>query len=144
METTLNKVNPDQETWAKNCRFKWWDTWWGFIVTLIVFMVIAEVISSYSSYIRPPQPISPKPGTTCIVRFRPDVIGGSYLAPRSIHNSIGDTVNTDGTLIAVDREAILLEVDNTEGKPQKKQLWIPKSNILLIEYKKCLSTKICG
>jgi len=133
METVLNKVNPDQEAdKPKKCTCKH-----GKIIAAILVVLMIGVICCHVHH---PRSIDPKPGTTCSVMFRRDVLGGSALVSPRIDRSDNETVTAFGTLIAVDREAILLEADNMihfiDGVPQKKQLWIPKSNILLIEYKK--------
>jgi hypothetical protein len=61
---------------------------------------------------------------------------------------IGESTSLTGTLIAIDKEAIILEVvhdpvikvdENTHiinPDPIVRQYWIPKSSILLIEYDK--------
>ncbi|MCL2624584.1 MAG: hypothetical protein FWD31_13050, partial [Planctomycetaceae bacterium] len=83
-----------------------------------------------------PRPTGLKLGTDYTVQFRGDALG----RPTSpfIDSYNGGQVNAGGTLIAVNREAILLEVvdfsNMIQGKPQKTQMWIPKSNILLIKY----------
>jgi len=80
-------------------------------------------------------------GTDCTVQFRRDALGGSTSLTAPTTTGInGTTFIIKGTLIAVNHEAILLEqIDDhyiVNDVPQLKQLWIPKSSILYIEYSK--------
>jgi hypothetical protein len=80
-------------------------------------------------------------GTDCTIQFRRDALGGSTSLTSPTTTGInGTTISIAGTLIAVNHEAVLLEqIDNhylVNDVPQLKRLWIPKSSILLIEYRK--------
>jgi len=80
--------------------------------------------------------IDPEPGTICTVQFRRDALGGASLTSPLTNKHNGAEVSLGGTLIAINREAILLEYSDPSryGQPGTRRLWIPKSSILLIEY----------
>ena len=120
MEAEFNKVNPEQEADKPrkcDCRHKH-----GKHVVVILVVLILGTICWHVH----PRPTWLKVGTVYTVELCRDVAGGS--AP----------VAVSGTLIAANREAILMEVSNhsllINGEPQKSLMWIPKSNILLIKY----------
>jgi len=75
------------------------------------------------------------PGKNCTVQFRRDALGGAanLPVPPTTPSINGATVAIQGKLIAVSHEAILLSSDG-DKYVQGKQLWIPKSSILLIQY----------
>jgi len=97
---------------------------------------------------RPRQPIDPKPGTRCTVQFRRgDALGSGADIPVNPATNIinGAVVSMNGTLVAINHEAIILErvnVNRTEYESGEitiqtntDHVWIPKSSILLIQYK---------
>jgi len=128
METEFNKVNPEQEADKPKkcaCRHKH-----GKHVAVILIVLILGAICWHVH----PRPTWLKVGTVYTVELRRDSAGGS--AP----------VTISGTLIAINREAILLEVadhslvtvyepgkERVEDKYQKTQFWIPKRNILFVK-----------
>jgi len=69
-----------------------------------------------------PDPMGLKPGTLCTVQLRHDVFGKA-----------GESPDYAGKLVSVSPNAILLERDGFEGRA-KERYWIPKSNILIIQY----------
>lgn len=88
----------------------------------------------------PKRDLGPKPGAWCTVQLRRDVLGRAADLPVS---AMAQTINGAqvaicGELIAADGEAILLNYRNeritANGETKISQVWIPRSNILLIEY----------
>jgi hypothetical protein len=73
--------------------------------------------------------LMPKPGMECVIQLRRDALGAGSDIPVSpiTYNRNGADVMVRGEMIAVNREAILIS-----SGPNR--FWIPKSNILLIEY----------
>ena len=126
MKTEFNKVNPEHEAdKPKKCACRY-----GKIFAVILGILIIGAICWHVH----PRSSGLKVGTDYIVQFRGDALGGPTSPFIDSYN--GGQVNAGGTLIAVNREAILLEVvdftNMIDGKPRKTQLWIPKSSILLI------------
>jgi len=94
----------------------------------IIAVILVVLIVAICCHIHHLRQASLMPGTYYIVQFRGDVLG-TPVSPRDDNYN-----NIEGTLIAVNREAILLDryvIVNDE--PQMLRLWIPKSNILLIK-----------
>ena len=129
METEFNKVNPKQEADKPKkcaCRHKH-----GMHVAVILAVLIVGTICWHVH----PRPSGLKLGTYYTVELRRDTADGS--APVMIR----------GELIAVYHEAILMEVTDhslvtvglempqVKDEYRKTQFWIPKSNILFVEYK---------
>ena len=106
-------------------------------VTAIFVILIAGIICWH---IHHPRAIDPPPGTMCTVQFRRDVLGAAHDLPigPTTNNINGAIVSMTGELIAVSREAILLDQVNehyiVNDVPQMKRFWIPRSGILFIEY----------
>ena len=141
METEFNKVNPEQEADKPKkctCRHKH-----GKIVAVILVILIVGAICWHVH----PRPSGLKVGTVYKVQFRRDALGGSALVSPQTDNYNGADVCITGTLIAVYHDAILLEVvdhslitvglemPKVKDEYRKTLFWIPKGNILFIEYK---------
>jgi len=89
---------------------KKWTCRRGKCVATILVVLIFGATCCYFGWL---QPIDPKPGMRCEVRFKWD-IGGPTL------------VSVEGTLVAIDREKVIL------NSHLNKQWWIPRNNILCI------------
>ena len=104
-------------------------------VAIFVVLLIAGVACWYIHHPNRPQvypSIDPKPGTICTVQFRRDMLGAtSYLTSPTTDNINNTNVSLRGTLVAANREAILLDHLNDESQLQR--FWIPKSSILCIQ-----------
>ena len=131
----MNQVGGELETGKpKKCACKCQ------IIIAAVLAVLIVGIACWYVY----QPMGPKPGTICTVQFRRDALGAGANIPVSPLTNIADgaAVSVSGKLIAVNREAILLEWENRDSIIHKNEiptyqvhrLWIPKSSILLIQY----------
>ena len=133
--TLLNQIGGESATSKpKKCACK---------CRIIIAVVLAVLVIGVACwYVH--RPMGPKPGTICTVQFRRGALGAGATIPVSPHTDIanGAEVSVSGTLIAVNREAILLEwesrnrITHENGIPtyQVHRLWIPKSSILLIRY----------
>jgi len=112
-------------------------------VAIFAVLLIAGVACWYIHHPNRPRAytsVDPQPGAKCTVQFRRDMLGGSAslpISPTTI-SANGAIVAIHGELVAVSREAILLDqVDENyifNGTPKMKRFWIPKNNILSIEY----------
>jgi len=107
-------------------------------IAILVFLIAGVVCW----HVHRPKPIDPeidlKPGTYCIVQLRRDSLGaaGSPVPPTTDQFN-GAIVSMRGTLLAINRDAILLEciVDYPLNQPHEvRRHWIPKNNILLITH----------
>jgi len=120
-------------------------------IAAVLVVIIAGVACWYTHHPNRPRTsgleIDLKPGTICVIQFRRDALGASFAAPLTTAGH----VSIVGRVIAVDREAIILE--RTEdayrmGGAPIERLWIPKSSILLIGYGETLQTlnpeTLCG
>ena len=137
--TQFNEVGPASELEKpKKCPCKC-----KAIVAAILIVLIASVICCH---VHRPKSITSevemglKPGTQCVIHFRQDAFsrrdGTTSLPTIPANGTPPMTTAFTGTVIAVDREAILFDavyVNITfNGVPKTERLWIPKSNILLI------------
>ena len=137
---TLNKLNEVGSGVDEKCsckRGKW-------TVVMLVLFLLAGIACWYIHHPNRPRAIHPeidlKPGTICIVQFRRDMLGGSMLVAPLTNKQNGVGVSLRGMLIAINNEAILLEITDEHytinDVPQQYRLWIPRNNILLIAYDK--------
>jgi len=106
----------------------------------ILVVLIAGVVCWHAHRPKPIDPeITPaidlKPGLICTVQFRRDVLGtaGDLPVDPTTNKINGAIVSLRGKLIAIDREAILLDWYHDRMNVYRR-LWIPKDSILLIEY----------
>jgi hypothetical protein len=138
MTTSFNEVCPVSETEGqKQCPCKCRK-----IAAVILIVLIAGVACWYIHHPNRPRSINPKPGMMCVIHFRQDAFTfrantGTSLPIIDV-GGVSTTVAFRGTMIAVDREAILFDAVHENitfnGVPKTSRFWIPKNNILLIEY----------
>ena len=111
---------------------------------MLALFLLAGIACWYIHHPNRPRYIGPevdlKRGAECIVQFRRDMLGGSMLVAPLTNKQNGVNVSLRGMLIAINNEAILLEITDEhytiDGVPQQYRLWIPRNNILLIVYAK--------
>jgi len=133
METT-NEVCSVNKSTKCSCKC-------GRFGAVVLIILIAGIVCWHIHRPKPAkQEFEPYPGTICTVQFRRDVLGAARDLPigPTVANTNGAIVTLRGELIAVNREAILLDQVNDQyienDVPRMKRFWIPKSSILTIEY----------
>ncbi len=107
---------------------------------ILIFCPLFALACVACWWIHRPKDVEPKLGQYCLVQFRRDMLGRASDLPVSpTTNSInGVTVAIEGKLLAINRDAILIERQNPayiiNEKPKITHVWIPRSYILLIEF----------
>lgn len=98
----------------------------------IVLLIVLLVGLLYHVH-HPPRPGGPKPGMNCVIQFRRDALGaaGSPISAQTdIYNN--SNVSLAGELVEANRDDFVLRTHNDPSK----LFWIPRENVLLIEYAK--------
>jgi len=136
--TQFNEVGPATESEKPkkcSCKCK------AIVAAILIVFIIAGVVCWH---VHRPKPITPdlKPGTQCVIHFRQDAfstrpgITSLPVIPSDIASPM--TVSFRGTVVAVVHEAILFEAvyENItyNGVSKTERFWIPKNNILLIQF----------
>jgi len=146
MKTEFNEVGSESEK-PKQCPCKCGK---GIAVFLILFL-LAGVACWYIHHPNRLRAINPevdiKPGMKCVLHLRQDAFSfGGRSMETSLPINIGDVKNANnsatvaftGTIIAVGHEAIIFEAVYQNiilnGVPKTERFWIPKSNILFIQF----------
>ena len=146
METVFNKVSPEPEgEKPKKCCCMRGKIIAAILAVLVIGAICCHIHHSRSKGVKNDVKVGTlfdmELGTECTVQFRRDALGGSTSPISPNTTTINRTdVSVNGTLIAVNNEAILLEYadyrDIMNDAPRLKRMWIPKNGILLIEYSK--------
>ena len=104
-----------------------------FVVIILAVLIIGAICCHIHHFHHSrPRSIDPELDKFCTVQLRRDALGGSGLVSPLTDNQNGTDVALRGRLVAIDREAILL--NHVDEQSRTWQLWIPKSSILLIKY----------
>ena len=102
----------------------------------ILVVLIAGVVCWHVHRTHRSQTTNLEPGKTCVVYLRRDALGLSTTASPSVTTVNNTDLILGGKLVAVTREAVLLERVNAtrtrNGMSIPEQLWIPKESILYI------------
>ena len=130
---SCNEIGSETET-LKRCLCKC-----RLVATAILVVLIAGVVCWHIHHPKRSHAvgIDPQPGTKCTIHFRQDafILRANTGTSLPIIDTGATTVAFTGTLIAMNREAILVIVEpNPNDVGLVRQFWIPKSSILLIEY----------
>jgi|GEM_PF-2633124 len=143
--TSLNHIGGESETGKpKRCACKCRIIIVVVLAVLVIGAVCGHICHSRSTYSDDPSVVPSvnfalKPGLHCTVQLRRDALGAAANSPIPPFNK--SSVVLEGRLIAVNDEAILLDV--TDQAPDKlilgdkqvpRHAWIPKGNILFIDY----------
>jgi len=115
--TQFNEVGPASESEKpKKCSCKC-----KAIVAAILIVLVAGVVCWYVH-----RPMVPRAGMHCTVVMKSDISsGGTYMV----------SMTQSGTLIAINREVVILKKYVNHGETQRYQ-WIPRDNVLFIDYHK--------
>jgi len=102
-----------------------------FVAAIVVFVLLGAVCW----HAHHPRWTGPKPGTGCLVQFKSEFSTGYSTGTNDSYVTTEvKTVVIDGELVAVKRDAILLRNTKNMTSVNPRLLWIPKNNILFIEY----------
>ena len=91
------------------------------IIIAVALVVLIAVVVCWHIH----RPVVPRPGMDCTVMLKSDISsGGTYLT----------SMSQSGTLVAINREVVILRKYITVQGSKPQYIWIPRDNVLFMDY----------
>lgn len=104
----------------------------GRIVFAVIIVLLILFFAHFDMFTKKDD-MSPTPGTFCTVRLRRDALGAGSSNPISPFVDVagGADISFSAVLVSMNRDTVVMA---PRDRDENARLWIPKSNILILEY----------